>query len=55
MSSSTKTFALGKFVRPNPPKLLLSSSSKKRMEASDLAKITNISIATQFEMLIPFP
>ena len=50
MSSLMKTFALGKFVRPNPPKPLLSSLSKKKMEASDPAKTTDISIATPFEM-----
>ena len=45
----------GKIRLSKSPKLLLSSSSKKRMEASDLAKITDIAIAIQFEMLIPSP
>ena len=55
MSSSTKIFAQEKFVRPNPPKHPLSFSSRKRMAASDLAKITDISTAILFEMHIPSP
>ena len=55
MSSSTKTFVLEKSVRPNPPKLPLSSSLRKRMEASDPAKITDTSIAILSEMHIPSP
>ena len=55
MSSSTKTFALEQFVRPNLPKLLLSSSSRKRMAASDLVRTTDTLTAILSETHIPSP
>ena len=51
MSSSTKTFALGKSIHPNPPKLPLSSLSRKRMEASDLIdKLKDAKVFTKFNV-----